>query len=112
MSDYWFTSIGEIRQANRAIGHHWFDPAALRYFGCRVGSTVYGGRYFVTSEQDDGVTMSDGVHRAAWNGRRLYTVRMATERGEIETVGTFGGYTSGAAARRAAARFARKGVAA
>lgn len=89
---YWFTHIGEIRYENERSGHHWFKPETLRYFGSRIGRTVYGGRYFISSEQDA---------YGAWNGRRLYTIRMANADGTIETVGEFGQYKTAAAARRA-----------
>jgi hypothetical protein len=97
--DYWFTHIGEIRYENQRSGHSWFSPEALRFFGCRVGRTVYGGRYFISSEQDDFV-FSDG-RKGAWNGARRYTIRMANADGTIETVGEFGQYATNADARRA-----------
>jgi hypothetical protein len=89
---YWFTHIGEIRYENQRSGHHWFDPATLRYFGCKVGRKVYGGRYFISSEQDE---------FGAWQYRRRYTIRMANADGTIETIGEFGQYATSEAARRA-----------
>ena len=97
-----FASIGQIKQANRQLGHHFFDKDTLRFFHSRNGSTVYGGRYFVTSEQDEGF----GQLGAAWGGERRYTVRRANADGSIDTVGEFGQYGSRSGAAAAAARLA------
>ena len=96
---YWFTHIGEIRYENQRSGHHWFDPATLRFFGCKVGRKVYGGRYFISSEQDD--YQDRYGNPVAWGGRRRYTIRMANADGTIETIGDFGQYATSEAARRA-----------
>lgn len=77
-----FRTIKEIKQANRASGGHWFDPDTLRFFRSRIDSTVYGGRYFVSSEQYDDSTP------------RLYTVREAKPDGDVETVGEFQAYAT------------------
>ena len=74
-----FHNINEIRRANRRHGGHWFEPETLRFFRSRVLPTVYGGRYFVTSE-----ARGFGGER-----RRGYTVREAENDGEIGTVGRF-----------------------
>ena len=105
VSKYWFASINEIRLENRRAGHHWFDPASMRFFGCRVGSAVYGGRYFVSSEQD--TYRSNTGQAGAWNGERRYTVRMAEADGSIETVGEFGQYETRAQAVAAIRRILR-----
>ncbi len=81
----YFSSIDQIAYLDRETGGHWFSPGAVRYFGTRYGSRVWGGRYFVTSEKDP------AGH--AWDGRRRYTVRRATYedgRVEIDTIGEFG----------------------
>ena len=97
-----FDSIAHVRAANYNLGHHWFDKGALRFFGSRVHDKLYGGRYFVSSEQDSGF----GSLGAAWGGARRYTVRVANSDGSIETVGEFGQYASRSGAHAAAARFA------
>ena len=71
-----FQTIDQIRQANRANGHHWFSPDTMRFFDSRVSSKLYGGRFFVTSEVPP-------------SGVREYSVRMARDTGEIETVRFF-----------------------
>lgn len=78
--EYRFWDMNEVRRANKDRGHHWFEPSTLRFFRSRVGDTLYGGRYFVSSEQFD-----DGYPR-------LYTVREAMSDGSIETVGEFQEY--------------------
>jgi len=87
-----FTTMSDVRAANKAIGHHWFTSGAMRFFRSRVGTTLYGGRYFVSSEQFDN------------RSPRLYTIREARPDGSITTVGTFQEYESDDAARAAIKR--------
>jgi len=89
-----YESMEQVRAANAAVGGHWFDADALRFFRCRVGGTLYGGRFFVSSEQDE--------VGGAWGGERRYTVREALADGHIQTVGEFGQFGT----RREAVRFA------
>jgi hypothetical protein len=84
-----FRSIEQVKRANVALGHHFFDPDTLRFFRSRVGSTVYGGRWFVTSEQGPGDV-------------RRYTVREAMPDGSIATVEPFNALSYSEAHRRAA----------
>ena len=86
-----FKSIDEIRKANEAIGHHFFDDDSMAFFGSKVYPTVYGGRYFVTSEK-----------RPRSSDPRGYTIREAQEDGDIVTVGDFQQFATLNAARRAA----------
>ena len=86
-----FGSMAAVRKANAALGHHFFDADTLRFFRSRVGSALYGGRYFVTSEQRQGM-----------GGQlRLYTVRRAEDDGRITTVGEFQAYATRAEALKA-----------
>jgi hypothetical protein len=96
-----FYTISQIAQANKALGHHWFEPATKRFFASRVLSDVYQtsqngvGAYFVSSE------------RCNLSGEsRLYTVRRALSNGAIETVGAFQAYDTARQAKAAAKRFA------
>ena len=84
-----YYSIEEIIEANRRNGGHFFDRAALRFFNSRIGSAVYGGRFFITSEQFD-----------RDSSPRLYTIRECRN-GSIEDLGSFQQYATGAAARAA-----------
>jgi NADPH-dependent ferric siderophore reductase len=90
-------TIEQIKAANHRAGRFFFEPATMRFFRSRVGSTVYegpGGVYFVTSEQF--VPSSGRPHP------RLYTVRQfdpAT--GDVDSVGEFNELTKGRAHRAA-----------
>lgn len=103
-----YRGMWEVRQANSQLGHYFFDAGTLRFFRSRVHDDLYGGRYFVTSERDEGF----GVLGAAWGGERRYTVRRANGDGSIDTVGEFGQYGSRSGAHAAAARLASEEVAA
>ena len=62
----------------RVYSGHFFDADTKRFFRSRIGETVYGGRYFITSEQFDS------------RSPRLYTVREVSADGQnITTVGDF-----------------------
>ena len=95
MSATGFSTISDIKRANVAAGHHFFDASSLRFFRSEILPTVYGGRYFVTSEQFVG---SDGSAET-----RRYTVRSVSEDGTaIDTVGEFQQYATVGQARAAA----------
>lgn len=84
-----YRTTDEIRTAARVRGSHFFDPAAMRFFRSRIGLTVYGGQYFITSEQS-------GAHAP-----RRYTIRrvISTQADfDIRNVGDYGSYASTAAA--------------
>lgn len=77
-------TITEIKQANRAAGNHYFEPATMRFFDSRVERRVYsgnGGVYFVTSEQFHG---SQGTAPRRWTVRQFHP-----ETGDIDTCGEF-----------------------
>lgn len=80
-----YDTIEQITAANAAIGRHFFEPSDMRCYRVRVSPTVYGGKYFITSEQFD-------------DAPRLYTVRMANPTGSISTVGEFQQYATRAQA--------------
>ena len=99
MSDTVYRTMADVRSANAAAGHHWFDPATLRFFRSRVGRTLYAGRYFITSEQ-----MSPSYDRSTdtWHYfPRRWSIRIANDDGSIDTVGEFDQYESYAQARAA-----------
>jgi hypothetical protein len=96
---YPFRSMYDVRQANDRAGYHWFSEDTLRWFRGRVSESLYGGRYFVSSEQNSGMGRSYP---------RLYTVREAVPDGGIETVGEFQGFSTSAKAHRAAAAYAKR----
>lgn len=86
-----FRTMADVRRANRELGHFWFEPVTLRFFRSRVGESLYGGRYFVSSEQFEA---SDGTRAP-----RRYTVRQVNPDGSIDTVGEFQAYETSAQAR-------------
>lgn len=97
-----YRSIDEIRSANRAARQHWFSNDTMAFFRTRVHDTIYGGRFFVTSDTPDNDTP------------RRYTVRVAHDDGHVVTVGEFQQYGSRedahAAAQRYGAEFLSSGV--
>ncbi len=68
----------------------------MRFFKSRILPTVYGGRYFVTSEQFNSDTP------------RRYTVRRVEDNGAINTVGEFQAFPSSRAARAECRRLAKE----
>lgn len=89
-----------IQQIIAAHNGHWFDAGTLAFFSSRIHARVYGGRFFVTSEQYKSFRGEDGERR--------FTVRCALASGAIETVGRFQDHSTRreahAAARLAATR--------
>lgn len=71
-----FSTLQQIKDANKASGLYWFEPESMRFFKSRVGEKVYptkdGGAYFVSSEKGP-----DGV--------RAYTIRKCRADGSIYT---------------------------
>ncbi len=76
-----YKTISEIKAQNKANGYYFFSPDTMRFFNGKTHRGVYGGKYFVTSEQF--VSLS-GVKQP-----RKYTIRMAHSDGAIDTVDTF-----------------------
>ena len=76
-----YSTITEIKKANRNAGQYWFSKDTLRFFDSRVEPKVYGGRLFISSEQFHG---SDG-----YSDPRKYTIRLCDDEGHIQTVGDF-----------------------
>lgn len=61
-----WTDVAAIRRDyNQADSGHWFDSKTMRFFKSRLGSSVYGGCLFVSSEEGP-------------SGGRRYTIRVAT----------------------------------
>lgn len=95
-----FRTIDEIKDANRARGHFFFSHSTMRFFDSRVEAGLYGGRYFITSEQ---FHASDGT-----SAPRKYTIRCVKDDGSIERVGDFEKTTDLEEARRTARELASK----
>lgn len=75
-----FKTIADVRAANQDAGNHFFDRDTMRFFKSRIVSNLYGGRYFITSEQ--------GPH-----GPRKFTIREAHENGDVTTASSFMQYS-------------------
>jgi hypothetical protein len=84
-----YNTIAEIKRANRATGHHFFDQ--MHFFGSRIASTVINGRFFITSEQFEA---NDGNR-----DHRRYTIRETLPNGAITTLGEYQAYDTLANAR-------------
>lgn len=98
-----FKTMSDVRRHNREKGYHFFDRSTNLFFRSRVESALYGGHYFVTSEQYAGI---DGTERP-----RKFTVRRANDDGSIKTIGDFQQYRSVEDARLVARFAARSDVA-
>lgn len=76
---YEYKTLADVRQANKEIDHHFFDRNTMHFFGTKIESTLYAGRYFITSEQPP-------------HGPRLFTIREAQPDGQVKTVGDAHGF--------------------
>jgi len=90
-----FASLEEMVTANRAACQHWFDPDAIRFFSCRLSRRIICGRLFISSERFTTPFTDESPPRR-------YTIRLATDNGEVRTVGEFQQYRSLAQAQDAA----------
>lgn len=71
MSQVWYANIHEVMDANDRSGFLFFSHDAMRFFKSRINPTIYGGRYFITSER--------------YGDERVYSVRECTDGGSINT---------------------------
>ena len=76
-----FNSIDEIKEKNKAHGHHFFDHSTMLFFLSLVYSEIYAGRYFITAE-----TGPDEVQR--------FTIREAKDNGQVVSHSDFQQYAS------------------
>ena len=70
-----YNTITEIKEANKALGHHWFSTGTKRFFDSKIESRVLHGQYFISSEKIPG------------DKERKFTLRKALENGQIESMG-------------------------
>lgn len=84
-------TMERLRDLHRGRDVDWFGSDNTRFFQSRYGRTVYGGRFFTTSERPPG-------------GERKYTVREIADNGDVETLGEFYSHNTRAAAVRAIAK--------
>jgi hypothetical protein len=67
-----YNTISEIKEANKALGHFYFEPSTMRFFKSKVYPEIIHGNVFITSEK----------HKD--DDPRLFSVRCAMENGSIE----------------------------
>lgn len=82
-----YTTIAEMRAANRRAGQFWFEPSTLAFFSSKIHTPLYPvaeGAYFVTTEQ---APASRDYRPAA-----MHSVRFMDASGQVETVGEFQEY--------------------
>jgi hypothetical protein len=82
-----WSSIEEVKRANAALGQTYFAPAEIRFFRSRIGRRLWGGRYFLTSEEPP-------------HGSRAYSIREALPNGSIETIGRYQAHADRLSAER------------
>jgi hypothetical protein len=101
-----FKTIDEVKNANRKYAEskgrvYWFNTEAMKFFNTRIHTkNLIGKRYFITSARFN--------ESYPWQ----YTIMLAHDSGEVDTVGDFGAYGSLANAKEAASKLVkmRKGV--
>lgn len=74
-----FSSIKDIKTANKTLGHYWFDSDTIDNFGSRVETDVIDGYYFVESRWK--------VRGDDQSGRG-YSAAVAADDGGIQYVGS------------------------
>lgn len=74
-----YKNIQEIIDHNFAAGQHYFSEGAMRFFNSVVSPTLFGENQniFITSEQFDE------------DARRMYSVHLIDENGEIQDLSEF-----------------------
>ena len=45
-------TIADLKEKNKELGHHFFSPETMRFFGSKIESGILGGNYFITSEKN------------------------------------------------------------
>ena len=77
-------TMADVKRINRDNGKCFFEKGMMKFFNSRIGNTLYGNKYFVTSEKFDE------------NSPRLYTIRLFdVNTGSVDTVGEFQGFKTG-----------------
>jgi len=72
---YPFTGVDAVERANRASGFHWFEPESMHFFGTKI-LRYFGSGVFTTHE-------TDPMGRGGWS------IRVASQDGNVTTFGEF-----------------------
>ena len=76
-------NMNDVKRIHESKGLYFFSKDTIKFFHSRIGDTLYGDKYFVSSERMDNTVP------------RRYTVReFDAETGYINTVGDFGGFNT------------------
>lgn len=63
-------TIADLKEKNKELGHHFFSPETMRFFGSKIESGILGGNYFITSEKNfDDTKREFKVRSFAQNGK-------------------------------------------
>lgn len=83
-----FETINDVKRANIRIGHKWFDEGSMRFFNSQVTGTdkLINKRFFISSEQ---FVPSRGPAEP-----RMFTIRVVSPNGEVDTYGEFQAYAT------------------
>ena len=57
-----FRALIEVKRANKAIGHHWFERSNVEYSGSQVVTPILGGFYWVESVYRNAASTWDFNH--------------------------------------------------
>ena len=85
-------TITEINEKNKENGYSFFEKDTMKFFNSNIHRGVYGGKYFISSEQ----FISSRGHSEP----RMYTIRKAHPDSAIDTVDSFQRFDSLAEAKR------------
>ena len=72
-----FTSIDHVKQHNTQQGYLWFNPDTMRFHKTQLGTDLFGGCVFVSSEKHDMPYQPPQP--------RKYSIRVAMDNGSIQT---------------------------
>lgn len=76
-------NMAQAIKKHKGAGGHFFDKDTMRFFGSRLETGLYAGRYFITSESINGLTRSNDPDRK-------YTIReFGDDFKRIDDVGEF-----------------------
>lgn len=78
-----FNSMKELREANKKIGHFFFDRSSMKLWNLKIETPLYRGTFFITSQKGN-----------AAKDKRKFKINQAAPNGAISTAGKVGGYNT------------------
>ena len=76
-----FNSMKELREANKKLGHLFFDRKSMKLWNLKIETPLYRGTFFITSQKGN-----------AAKDKRKFKINQAAPNGAISTAGNVGGY--------------------